>query len=198
MSKKGETRKPRADGERNRQRLLEIARAAFAEKGASASLEEIARVAGLGIGTLYRHFPTREALIDAMYLNEGSLLANAAERLSEELPPIKALHEWLLLFVGYLANKQILAEVLKCMSPDSDTGSAFFLSGEKLLAALAQLLNQARQNGDVAADVEPLDMLSAIAGVASFGSENGWESSARRIVDILVAGLRNEVGICSD
>jgi hypothetical protein len=80
------------------------------------------------------------------------------------------------------------------MSPDSDTGSAFFLSGEKLLAALAQLLNQARQNGDVAADVEPLDMLSAIAGVASFGSENGWESSARRIVDILVAGLRNEVG----
>ena len=97
-------------------------------------------------------------------------------------------------FVGYLANKQIMAEVLKCMSPDSDTGSAFFLSGEKLLAALAQLLNQARQNGDVVADVEPLDILSAIAGVASFGSELGWKTSAERLIDILVAGLCNDVG----
>jgi AcrR family transcriptional regulator len=185
-------RKPRADAERNRRRLLDVAKVAFAEKGVSASLEEIARAAGVGIGTLYRHFPTRDALIDEMYRDEGGQLAEAAERLSNELPPTEAMRKWLLMFVDYLANKQIMAEVLKCMTGDSETDSAFALSGEKLIDALAALLDRARRNGDIMLEVEPLDMLCAVAGVASLGSESGWEASAKRLVDIMVAGLRSQ------
>src|SRR4029077_8649104 len=92
-------RKPRADAERNRVRLLETAKAAFAEKGSGASLDEIARIAGVGAGTLYRHFPTRDALVTAVYRNETEQLVVAATRLAETHPPVMALREWLLLFV---------------------------------------------------------------------------------------------------
>lgn len=190
MTKRIPTRKPRADAERNRKRLMDVARVAFAEKGASASLEDIARTAGVGIGTLYRHFPTRDALLDEMYRDEGSQLAKAAERLSVELAPVEALREWLLLFVDYLANKQIMAEVLKCMTSAEDTDSAFVLSGEKLIEALDSLLQRGRRSGDIAQKLESLDILCAIAGVASFGSESGWETSATRIIEIMIAGLR--------
>src|SRR5258705_10811590 len=98
-------RKARVDAERNRQRLLDAAKAVFAEKAASASLEEIARAAGVGIGTLYRHFPTRDALIEAVYRNEAEQLALAATRLSNIHPPITELRDWLLVFVDYLEAK---------------------------------------------------------------------------------------------
>ena len=100
MAEKITTRKPRADAERNRQRLLDVAKTAFAEKGVSASLEDIAREAGVGIGTLYRHFPTRDALIDEIYRDEGSRLAEAARQLSEDQPPLEAVRQWLLLCCG--------------------------------------------------------------------------------------------------
>lgn len=182
-------RKPRADAERNRQRLLDIAKRAFAEKGMSASLEDIARAAGVGIGTLYRHFPTRNALVHQLYSTEGSQLAKAAERLSKESPPLEAVREWLFLFIDFLVHKKILAEVLDS-TIDSERLRA--LSAAPLIDALATLLERAKRSGDNALKVEPLDMLCAIAGVARFGSEVGWESSARRLVDVMVAGLRNQ------
>lgn len=188
MPEKSPSRKPRADAERNRQRLLEIARSAFAEKGVSASLEEIARSAGVGIGTLYRHFPTRDALLDEIYREEGDQLLDAASSLSRELPPLEALRKWLLLFVNYLENKQIMAAVLNSMSGDSDKFCT--LSGEKLIGALDALLTRAKRSGDVISKVESLDMLCAIAGIASFGGEPGWETSAKRLIDIMVAGVR--------
>ena len=102
-------RKPRADGQRNRERLMEAAKAAFAEVGADVSLEEIARRAGVGIGTLYRHFPTRDAIVEAVYRREVEQLADAATRLIGSMPPGEALHEWMRLFVDYIATKKLIA-----------------------------------------------------------------------------------------
>lgn len=115
MADEGEpttVRKPRADAERNRVRLLETAKAAFADKGSGASLDEIARIAGVGAGTLYRHFPTRDALVAAVYRNETDQLVAAADRLAKMDPPVTALREWLLLFVDYIATKHGMYEVL--------------------------------------------------------------------------------------
>src|SRR5882762_6255563 len=114
-SKGSPVRKARVDAERNRQRLLDAAKAVFAEKAASASLEEIARAAGVGIGTLYRHFPTRDALIEAVYRYEVEQLALAATRLSAKHPPVRALREWLLVFVDYLDAKYGMAAVLNLL-----------------------------------------------------------------------------------
>src|SRR5689334_7859041 len=113
-------RKPRADAERNRRQLLDAARLAFAERGAAASLEEIARMAGVGIGTLYRHFPTRDALVEQVYRHEAQQLAEAAVRLSEEPKPLEALRRWLLLFVDHLVTKQSMAELLNGLTGGPD------------------------------------------------------------------------------
>ena len=108
-------RKPRADAQRNRALLLKTAKAAFAEKGAGASLDEIARTAGVGAGTLYRHFPTRDALIEAVYRAEVEALATAATRLLQERPPLDALREWMRLFVDYIATKNLIVPALNSM-----------------------------------------------------------------------------------
>ncbi len=193
MAEKITTRKPRADAERNRQRLVDVAKAAFAEKGVSASLEDIAREAGVGIGTLYRHFPTRDALIDEIYRDEGNRLAEAAEQLSKDLPPLEAVQQWLLLFVDYMASKQLQADVLSCMTGGSDRLCT--LSADALVEALATLIERAKQRGEIGLAVEPLDLLCAIAGVATFGADLDWAASARRLVDIMVAGLRNGMAV---
>src|ERR1700730_1191896 len=102
-------RKPRTDAQRNRERILEVAKAAFTRSGANTSLDDIARDAGVGPGTLYRHFPTREELLEAVYRTEMEKLASAEKKFSEELPPTEALRAWLLLFVDYIAAKQLIA-----------------------------------------------------------------------------------------
>jgi AcrR family transcriptional regulator len=181
-------RKPRADAQRNRLRLLEAAKAGFAEKGATVSLEEIARAAGVGIGTLYRHFPTRDALIEQVYQNESQQLAAAAAALSATCPPVEALRGWMLLFVDYLATKQIMVEALNAL-----TGSASRIhaaaGGATLKDAIAMLTGRAVAHGDIRLNMDPLDLLRAIGGVAYKG-EGGWQDDARRLVDILIAGLR--------
>src|ERR1700757_5544214 len=106
-------RKPRADAARNRERILEVAKQAFTRSGADASLDDIAKQAGVGPGTLYRHFPTRDALIEAVYHTEVEKLAAAQRELSAKLSPIEALRAWMMLFVDYIATKQIIASVLK-------------------------------------------------------------------------------------
>jgi len=181
-------RKPRADGERNRQRLLDVARGAFAERGTSVSLEEIARTAGLGIGTLYRHFPTREVLIDEIYREQGEQLAAAAVALSQCHTPTEAVREWMLLFTHSLENKQIMAGVLACMSKDG--GEEYCaLSGETLVTALEGLLETAITAGEISPEVKALDLLCAITGIASFSPETDWGVSAKRLLDVLMTGL---------
>ncbi|KAF1018554.1 MAG: HTH-type transcriptional regulator SrpR [Paracidovorax wautersii] len=184
-------RKLRADAERNRRRLLDAAKAAFTAKGTSASLEDIARTAGVSIGTLYRHFPTREALIDEIYRDEGRQLAAAADDLCARLQPMDALHAWLLLFVRYFGRKQVLAGVLHCMNDDGkDSGKRYTMSVELIVQAMQSLLDRAAQAGCIASkNTEPLDLLCAIAGVATLGPQPGWEAHAKRLVEVLVAGL---------
>src|SRR3984885_9860842 len=105
-------RKLRTDAQRNRERILEVAKDAFSRSGADASLDDIAKQAGVGAGTLYRHFPTRDALIEAVYRSEVEKLAAAERKFTEAMPPVDALRTWMLLFVDHIAAKQIIAPAL--------------------------------------------------------------------------------------
>jgi len=181
-------RKPRADAERNRVRLLETAKAAFAEKGSAASLDEIARTAGVGAGTLYRHFPTRDALVAAVYRNETEQLVAAADRLAETHPPVTALREWLLLFVDYIATKHGMYQVLNSIA--GGTSELYSASSAQMKQAIAKLVDRAAASGDIRLDLDPLDLLRALAGVANIGLGPDGERAAKHMVDILIAGVR--------
>jgi AcrR family transcriptional regulator len=181
-------RKPRADAERNRVRLLETAKAAFAEKGAGASLDEIARTAGVGAGTLYRHFPNRDALVAAVYRNETEQLVAAAARLAETHPPVTALREWLLLFVDYIATKHGMYALLNSIA--GGTSDLYSASTAQLKQAITKLVDRAVASGDIRLDLDPLDLLRALAGVANIGLGPDGERAAKHLVDILIAGVR--------
>jgi AcrR family transcriptional regulator len=181
-------RKPRADAARNRELLLDTAKQVFAAKGPAASLDEIAKAAGVGIGTLYRHFPTREALVEQVYRNETTQLAQAADRLSAALPPVEALRQWLLLFIDYFATKQIMAAALSAMP--GGTAALYASSAALLSTSITTLTDRAVQSGDISLSVAPLDLLRAISGVASLSAGPGWETSARQLVNVLLAGMR--------
>ena len=183
-------RKARVDAERNRQRLLEAAKAVFAEKAAGASLEEIARAANVGIGTLYRHFPTRDALIEAVYLFEVEQLALAAARLSAKHPPIAALREWLLVFVDYLDAKYGMAAVLNLLV--GGTSALYAESGAQMKRAIGKLTDAAVASDDIRMDMEPLDLLRALAGVMNREPGPDSKRAARRLVEILIAGIRKQ------
>jgi AcrR family transcriptional regulator len=181
-------RKPRADAQRNRIRLLETAKAAFAEKGSGASLDEIARTAGVGAGTLYRHFPTRDALIEAVYRNETEQLVAAATRLAERHPPIRALRQWLLLFVDYMATKHGMYEALNSIV--GGTSDLYSASTAQVKQAIAGLIDRAVASGEIRLNLDPLDLLRALAGVANISSGPDGKQAAKRMVDILIAGIR--------
>ena len=181
-------RKPRADAKLNRVRLLETAKAAFAEKGPGASLDEIARTAGVGAGTLYRHFPTRDALVEAVYRNESEQLVAAADRLSQIHPPVTALREWLLLFVDYIATKHGMHEVLNSIV--GGTSDLYSASTAQVKQAISRLVDRAAASADIRLDLDPLDLLRALAGVANLGSGPDGERAAKRLIDILIAGIR--------
>jgi len=186
---KGNTaRKPRADAQRNRIHLLETAKAAFAEKGPGASLDEIARTAGVGAGTLYRHFPTRDALIEAVYRNETEQLVASATRLAETQSPTGALREWLLLFVDYMAAKQGMYEALNSIV--GGTSELYSASTEQMKRAITMLIARAVASGDINLDLDPFDLLRALAGVANINAGADGKQAAKRMVDILIAGMR--------
>ena len=185
-------RGPRIDAQRNRQRLLETAKATFAEKGEAAGLEEIARLAGVGIGTLYRHFPTRDALVEAVYRNETRRLAEAAAELATTPAPVEALRAWMRIFVDHIATKQLMAGVLGSIV--GDCSDLYADAGTQIKTAMAMLVDRAVANGDIRLDLDPLDMLRALAGVASVSAGPNWEASAKRLVDILIAGVRTPGG----
>jgi AcrR family transcriptional regulator len=178
-------RRPRTDAQRNRARLLKTAKAAFAEKGSGASLDEIARKAGVGIGTLYRHFPTRDALIEAVYRNETEQLAEAARRLSATSAPVEALREWMLLFVDYMATKQGMSEALNSIV--GGTSDLYAASGVQVKQAVGMLVDRAA--GEIELGLDPLDLLRALAGVANISSGPNWKQAATRLVDILIYGM---------
>jgi len=181
-------RKPRADGERNRERLMEAAKAGFAEAGPDVSLEEIARRAGVGIGTLYRHFPTRDALIEAVYRRELEAFAEAGDQLAATLPPGKALHAWMHLLVDYIATKKVIATAVATMV--SDSADLYASSGTRITDAMRAMIVRAVEAGDVRADVDPDDLMRALVGFSYGNASPGWEASAKRLIDILMDGLR--------
>src|SRR6202042_257327 len=140
-------RKPRADAQRNRERILETAKQAFARHGANASLDEIAKRVGVGPGTLYRHFPTRGELLQAVYRAELEKLAAAEQKLSQTMTPTEALRAWLLLFVDAIAAKQLIAPALNTLL--GDPKKVFEASYAKMHEALRALVKRAIKSGDI-------------------------------------------------
>src|SRR5712671_5957337 len=179
-------RKPRSDAQRNRERILEVAKEAFTQSGADASLDEIAKRAGVGPGTLYRHFPTRDALIEAVYHTEVEKLAAAQRELSAKLPPIEALRGWMMLFVDYIAAKHIIAPALN--SVVGGPSRLYDSSRVPVSGAINALVKTAMKSGDIRKDLEPFDLLRALIGVSNVATGPGWQESARRLVDILITG----------
>ena len=181
-------RKPRADAQRNRERVLEVAKQEFTRVGANASLEDIAKKAGVGPGTLYRHFPTREDLLVAVYRSEVEKLAAAERPLADNKSPVEALRAWLLLFVDAVETKHIIAPVLNALV--GDPKKVFESSYAQIHETLRALVKRAIKSGDIRKDLDPIDLLRAIVGVANVSASPDWQQSARRLVDILIAGAR--------
>jgi AcrR family transcriptional regulator len=181
-------RKPRADAQRNRERILEVAKQEFTRSGANASLEEIAKEARVGPGTLYRHFPAREELLVAVYRSEMEKLAAAERTFAGTMTPVEALRAWLLLFVDAVETKQIIAPVLNTLV--GDPKKVFEASYAQIHEALRALVKRAIKSGDIRRDLDPIDLLRAIVGVANVSASPDWQQSARRLVDILIAGAR--------
>jgi AcrR family transcriptional regulator len=181
-------RKPRADAQRNRESILEAAKHAFTRFGASASLDDIAKQAGVGAGTLYRHFPTRDALIEAVYRSEVEKVAAAERQFAATMTPVAALRAWMLLFVDYIAAKQIIASALN--SVVGGPSKLYEGSRTQIQGAIDALVKRAIRSGDVRRDLDPSDLLRALIGVSHVTYGPGWEQSARRLVDILVTGSR--------
>jgi AcrR family transcriptional regulator len=179
-------RPKRADARRNYETVLAAAREAFAEGGESTALEEIARRAGVGIGTLYRHFPNRQALLEAVYLGEVEGFCRAADEVPDDADPWDALTDWFDRFVGYLATKRALAgELMNYMTPDAElfkaSRAALFQSGEPLLA-------RAQQAGVVRDDVQFGEVMQMVMGI---GKVPGVEpEQTERMVRIALDGLR--------
>ncbi|MGB8541277.1 MAG: TetR/AcrR family transcriptional regulator [Candidatus Acidiferrales bacterium] len=181
-------RKPRADAQRNRERILEVAKLAFTRYGANASLDDIASEAGVGPGTLYRHFPTREELLQAVYRSEIEKLAAAERKFAQTMSPIEALRAWLLLFVDAIEAKKLIAPALNSLL--GDPKKVFAASYAQTHQAIHALVNRAIKSGDIRKDVKPMDVLHALIGVAYVPSHPDWQQSAKRLVDILIAGSR--------
>ena len=183
-------RKPRADAERNRQRLTEVAKQAFAERGGDVTLDEIAKRAGMGIGTLYRHFPTRDAMLQAVYRHEVEQIADAGTRLLESTRPLDALRAWLRLFVDYIGTKKIIVSALDAAT--NDNVALLEYSSTQIIKAANQLVARAIENGDVQNDVRALDLLYAVFGFSKTNDQIDWIPRAYRLIDILIAGLASE------
>jgi len=179
-------RKPRADAQRNRERILEVAKVAFTRSGANASLDDIAKEARVGPGTLYRHFPTREELLQAVYRSEMEKLAAAGRKFTQSMSPMEALRAWLLLFVDAIETKQIIAPALNTLIGDHK--KVFASSYAKIQEAIDALVKRAIKSGDIRKDLNPMDLLRALVGVANVSTSPDWRQSARRLVDILITG----------
>jgi AcrR family transcriptional regulator len=180
------SRRPRADALRNRERVLEAAKAVFSAGGAEASLEAVAKRAGVGIGTLYRHFPTREALYEAVYRREVEQLGELADTLKDETKPVEALRRWITANIEFVATKKGMAAAL-ALAAHAELQSFSFA---RLTQAVGVLLERAVKAGEIRADVSPEDLLRALVGMCYLHDQPGWQSTVVRLMDVFVDGLR--------
>jgi AcrR family transcriptional regulator len=179
----------RADARRNREALLAAAVEAFAQDGADVPLETIAARAGVGVGTLYRNFPDRNALVEAAYRHEVEALCEQAPRLLADRPSgLAALREWMGRFVRYAAAKQGMKEALRAAV--GSEGALFSETRELILAALGELLAAGARDGSVRSDVDAGDVWRAIGAVWNVPSGPQWEGHVRRLLDLVLDGLR--------
>jgi AcrR family transcriptional regulator len=182
------TRKPRVDAVRNRERLLEAAKAVFSAGGAQTSLEAVAQEAGVGIGTLYRHFPTREALFEAVYRREVQQLADLAEQLKQQAKPVDALRQWMRSIVKFVATKKGMSAAL-ALAVDKDS-KLVASSADRLARAVGGLLDRAIAVGEIRDDLSPADFLRALVGMCYMHDRPGWQTSVLRLIDVFIDGLR--------
>jgi len=181
-------RRPRADAQRNREQLLAAAVAAFSADGPEITLESIARHAGVGIGTLYRHFPSREALVDAAYRSELARLCDSVPALIASRPADQALRAWLELFGEYMTTKRGMADALRMVIASG--GDPFAESRGRLLAAFGALREAAVTDGTLRDDISAADMLASASGIWLAAGEPAQRAQALRLVDLLMDGLR--------
>jgi AcrR family transcriptional regulator len=185
-------RKPRSDAVRNRDRLLEAAKFVFNTGGSDASLEAVARTAGVGIGTLYRHFPTREALFEAVYRREVDQLTDLAKELKENARPVEALRLWLRAGVEFVATKKGMsaALTLAAFKPPELMSYSF----ERMTKAVRELLDRAVQRGEIRPDVSPEDLLRTLVGICYMHDQPSWQESVFRLLDVFIDGLQAKKG----
>jgi AcrR family transcriptional regulator len=181
-------RKPRADALRNRARLMEAARAAFAARGAEASMEEIARTAGVGIGTLYRHFPTREALVDAVFRDGVEQLQAQADELLASDAPGEALATWLRAQLTQAATcRGLAAEAMLAML---DAGPGELTACEEMRRSGAELLARAQAEGDVRRGIDIDDLVRMVQAIGLAAEESADPDTANRLFDFMLDGVR--------
>lgn len=181
------TRRPRADALRNRERVLEAAKAVFSSGGGDASLEAVAKRAGVGIGTLYRHFPTREALFEAVYRREVQQLVDLAEELKAVASPVEALRRWMHANVEFVATKKGMSSALALAAHGSS--ELFADTFDRLTRAVGDLLHRAVEAGEIRDDVSAEDLLRVLVGMCYTQDKLGWQANVLRLIDIFVDGL---------
>jgi AcrR family transcriptional regulator len=181
-------RKLRVDAVRNRERVLEAAKTVFSTGGGEASLEAVAKRAGVGIGTLYRHFPTREALFEAVYRREVEQLAQLAEELKSDASPIEALRRWLRANIEFAATKKGMSTALALAAHASPNLRAYTF--DRLTKAVGALLERAIAMGELRPDVGPEDLLRTLVGMYYMHDQPGWQDRVARLMDIFIDGLR--------
>src|SRR5258707_5427064 len=182
-------RKPRADAVRNRERFLRRCKAVSSAGGPEASLEAVGRTAGVGMGTLYRHFPTREALFEAVYRREVQQLADLAERLKEEAEPVEALRQWMRSNVRFVATKKGMSAALALAA--YKPSDLFSYSFDQLTRAVGGLLDRAIAAGEIREDISPEDLIRALVGMCYMHDQPGWQNSVLRLVDLFNDRLRD-------
>jgi AcrR family transcriptional regulator len=184
----GKGRRPRADAARNRERVLAAAKVVFSTGGPKASLEEVARQAGVGIGTLYRHFPTREALFEAVYRREVEQLVELAGQLAVTATPVPALRRWLHANVEFVATKKGMVAALAIAAHGSTDLSAY--TAERLTGAVGSLMERAVTAGELRDDIGPGDVLRMLVALCYGSDAPGWQKNVLRLLDVFVDGLR--------
>lgn len=182
------TRPKRVDAQRNEQTLLDAAAALFVSDGVEVAVRDIAARAGVGMGTLYRHFPTRADLIIAVYRHQVEACADAGPLLlASSATPHAALRQWIHLFVDFLVTKHGLAAAMQSDKAGFDTLHSYFL--DRLVPTCAQLLSAAAEAGEICADIEAVELMWGIGSLCA-GAPNAPRTNARRLVDLLINGLR--------
>jgi AcrR family transcriptional regulator len=183
-----EPRAPRADAVRNREQLLGVATRVFASADAETSMRAIAREAGVGIGTLYRHFPTREALVEAVYRDQVVRLTNGARDLLADAAPAVAMRRWMDLFGDWIATKNGMLDTLLTVIESGAVGHA--RTRDELLNAISSILDAGRAAGDLRPDVTAEEVAASLIGIFTVAHQPGHAVTADRLLDILLDGLR--------